>query len=303
MNVHVWSLLLLLSFLWGSSFYIVEVGLVFLDPFWLVSLRVVTGAVVLNIGLYLAGHRLPYSRPFWGGCLIIGLLNNILPFTLLAIGQQSVTGGVAAILNGNTAFFGVIVAAIFLRSEPLRLHRLVGVIIGVMGVVVSIGPSALLTLDVSSAGQFCIVLATLSYSFATVWGKLKLSAYPALSVAAAMLVCSAMMSVPIALMMTGLPPVEIFLPSNRLGLLQVIIGIGVFGTSLAYPIYFKMLTLAGASNLSLVTIIIPVFAISLDAALLGQFVTGQEMRGFGLIVAGLAVMDGRILKRLRLKRS
>ena len=303
MNVHVWSLLLLLSFLWGSSFYIVEVGLVFLDPFWLVSLRVVTGAIVLNIGLYLAGHRLPYSRPFWCGCLIIGLLNNILPFTLLAIGQQSVTGGVAAILNGNTAFFGVIVAAIFLRSEPLRLHRLVGVIIGVMGVVVSIGPSDLLTLDVSSAGQFCIVLATLSYSFATVWGKLKLSAYPALSVAAAMLVCSAMMSVPIALMMTGLPPVEMFLPSNRLGLLQVIIGIGVFCTALAYPIYFKILTLAGASNLSLVTIIIPVFAISLDAALLGQFVTGQEMRGFGLIVAGLAVMDGIILKRLRLKRS
>ena len=303
MSARAWSLLLRLSFIWGSSFYIVEVGLVFLDPFWLVSLRVVTGAVVLNTGLYLAGHRLPNSRTFWGGCLVIGLLNNILPFTFLAIGQQSVTGGVASILNANTAFFGVIVAAIFLRSEPLYPHRLVGVIIGVMGVVIAIGPSALLTLDVSSAGQFFIILATLCYSFATVWGKLKLSSYPALSVAAAMLVCSAMMSVPTALVMSGPPPVEMFLPANRLGLLQVIIGIGVFCTALAYPIYFKILALAGASNLSLVTIIIPVFAISLDAALLGQFVTSQEVMGFGLVVVGLAVMDGRILTLLGVRRG
>jgi drug/metabolite transporter (DMT)-like permease len=118
-----------------------------------------------------------------------------------------------------------------------------------------------------------------------------------------MLVCSAMMSVPTALVMSGPPPVEMFLPANRLGLLQVIIGIGVFCTALAYPIYFKILALAGASNLSLVTIIIPVFAISLDAALLGQFVTSQEVMGFGLVVVGLAVMDGRILTLLGVRRG
>jgi drug/metabolite transporter (DMT)-like permease len=224
----------------------------------------------------------------------MGVINNLAPFFLIAWGQLFVTGGMAAIINANTAFFGVVVSAIFLRSEPLKLHRIAGVILGVLGVAAAIGFDALQGASASIIGSLAILLATLSYALAGVWGKLKLSNWPAIEVACGMLTCSAILSIPAGFMLSGAPSLTLFQLAYLPELLILAIGIGVLGTAFAYPLYFRILSLAGASNLLLVTIIVPVFAVALDAAILGQWVGANQLAGFALVVVGLAILDGRL---------
>lgn len=294
MSFFVWILLLLLSFIWGASFYFIEVGLAFLSPAWLVCLRLSVAAIVLFGYLVLRGVFLPRTLQFWGASLVMGVINNLAPFFLIAWGQLFVTGGMASIINANTAFFGVVVSAIFLRSEPLKLHRVIGVILGVLGVAAAIGFDALEGASPSIIGSLAILLATLSYALAGVWGKLKLAIWPAIEVACGMLICSAILSIPAGFIVSGVPSLTLFQPAYLPQLLMLAIGIGVLGTALAYPLYFQILTYAGASNLLLVTIIVPVFAVALDAAILGQWVGINQLAGFVLVVVGLAIMDGRL---------
>ena len=297
MSLRAWIYLLLLSSFWGASFYFIEVGLEHLSPVWLVSLRLISGAICLCAWLTITSVSLPYQLAFWRDCLVMGVLNNLAPFCLIAWGQLSVTGGMASILNANTAFIGVLVSALFLKTEPLRVNRVAGVIIGVSGVAVAIGVNPLSGETGSVWGQLAIVLATLFYALAGVWGRVRLSSYQAVQGACGMLLCSAVLSVPLALLLSGQPSVSL-LQSDHLGTLVVLIlGIGLLGTAMAYPLYFKVLELAGASNLLLVTIIVPVFALSLDALLLGQLVSWSAMAGFGLVAFGLSVMDGRLYHR------
>ena len=297
MSLRAWIYLLLLSSFWGASFYFIEVGLEHLSPVWLVSLRLISGAICLSAWLTITSVSLPYQLAFWRDCLVMGVLNNLAPFCLIAWGQLSVTGGMASILNANTAFIGVLVSALFLKTEPLRVNRVAGVIIGVSGVAVAIGVNPLSGETGSVWGQLAIVLATLFYALAGVWGRVRLSSYQAVQGACGMLLCSAVLSVPLALLLSGQPSVSL-LQSAHLGTLVVLIlGIGLLGTAMAYPLYFKVLELAGASNLLLVTIIVPVFALSLDALLLGQLVSWSAMAGFGLVAFGLSVMDGRLYHR------
>ena len=194
----------------------------------------------------------------------MGVLNNIIPFSLIAIGQQYVTGGMASILNANTAFMGVIVSGLFLAAEPAKWHRIIGVIIGIFGVSIAIGLENLSGGTEDSTilwGQIAIILATISYAFAGVWGKVKLAGFQPIH-GAVMLVCSAVISVFVASLFSGTPPPAIFFAPFDMILL--VIGLGVFGTALAYPLYFRILELAGASNLMLVTIIVPVFALVIE---------------------------------------
>lgn len=297
MSLTAWIYLFFLSFFWGASFYFVEVGLDYLSPAWLVSLRLIIGALGLYLWLTFRAIRLPRTRQFWASVMVMGILNNSLPFWLIAWGQLSVTGGMASILNANTAFFGVITAALFLKLEAFRLNRLIGVLIGIFGVAIAIGLEAFYDFATVGLGQLAIVLATVFYALAGVWGKLKLAGYKPIEGACGMLICSALLSVPIGFISSGLPDMRLFRTENIFDLFQLIVGIGLFGTALAYPLYFKILDLAGASNLLLVTIIVPIFALIFDALLLDQQVSLSDMIGFCFVVFGLSVMDGRLYKR------
>ena len=140
----------------------------------------------------------------------MGVLNNLAPFCLIAWGQLSVTGGMASILNANTAFFGVLVSALFLKTEPLRTNRVFGVIIGVIGVAFAVGVNPFLGQTGSILGQLAIVLATLFYALAGVWGRAHLSIYQASQGACGMLICSAVLSLPLAFMIEGMPSSSLF---------------------------------------------------------------------------------------------
>jgi len=295
MSNRAWLLLLCLALIWGASFYFIEIGLIYLDPFWLVSLRLTSGAAALFLWLTINRVALPRDRRFWGATLIMGCLNNVIPFTLIAFGQQYVTGGLASIINANTAFISIIISGIFIASEPVKRHRVVGVLIGICGVAIAIGgndPATSAADNAGLTGELAIVLATVSYALAAAWGKLKLTRYTPLQGAAGMLLCSAALSLIVSAVVTGPPTLQ--LGEAPLAGLQLIVGLGVLGTAVAYPLYFKILDVAGSSNLMLVTIIVPVFAVLLDAALLGQFVTGTNLLGFAIVTGGLLILDGRL---------
>ena len=295
MSSRSWSLLLSLAFIWGASFYFIEIGLIYLDPFWLVSVRLLFGALPLALWLSIQGKNLPIKVRFWTSVMIMGVLNNFLPFNFIAFGQLYVTGGMASIVNANTAFMGVIISGLFLSGEPATWNRVVGVMIGVSGVAIAIGVTPMLpAADANDLllGSLAIIVATIAYAFADVWGKIKLAEYSSTQSAVGMLICSTAISVLCSFLISGPPNLAIL--NYPLDLIKVVLGLGVLGTALAYPLYFKILEVAGSSNLMLVTIIVPVFAIILDAARLSQFVTGSDLFGFALVAIGLFIMDGRL---------
>jgi len=290
-----WLLLLSLAFIWGASFYFIEIGLIYLDPFWLVSVRLLFGALPLALWLLFREKTLPIKLRFWTSVMIMGVLNNFLPFIFIAFGQLHVTGGMASIVNANTAFMGVIVSGLFLSGEPATWNRVVGVMIGVTGVALAIGITPMLpATDANNLllGSLAIIAATIAYAFAGVWGKIKLAEYSPTQSAGGMLICSLAISGLCSFLISGPPSLAII--NYPFDLIKVVLGLGVLGTALAYPLYFKILEVAGSSNLMLVTIIVPVFAIILDAILLGQFVTGSDLFGFALVAIGLFIMDGRL---------
>ena len=294
MSSRSWLLLLSLAFIWGASFYFIEIGLIYLDPFWLVSVRLLFGALPLALWLLFQEKTLPIKLRFWTSVMIMGVLNNFLPFNFIAFGQLYVTGGMASIVNANTAFMGVIVSGLFLSEEPVTWNRDVGVMIGVTGVAIAIGITPMLpAADANDLllGSLAIIVATIAYAFAGVWGKIKLAEYSPTQSALGMLICSSVISVLCSFFISGPPSLTII--NHPFDLIKVVLGLGVLGTALAYPLYFKILEVAGSSNLMLVTIIVPVFAIILDAILLSQFVTGSDLFGFALVAIGLFIMDGR----------
>ena len=293
MSKQAWSLLLLLSAIWGASFLFIEMALVALSPASLVFFRVLIGAMTLGFVIIVTRRALPKQVSFWLSTLVMGAINNVIPFTLIAYGQVTITGGMASIINANTAFFGVLVAAIFIVNERLSAHRLIGVIIGVSGVVIVVGPSELSQFDLTSIGQLAVILATLSYAFASVWGRLKLQGYDSIVTAFATTLSASLILGVYLLITQSFPVFDV-----TISLVIVAIGLGMIGTGYAYMIYFRILALAGASNLMLVTIIVPIFAVTLDAIFLSQWVSVREMLGFGIIALGLAVMDGRALSYL-----
>ena len=295
MSSRSWSLLLSLAFIWGASFYFIEIGLIYLDPFWLVSVRLLFGALPLALWLLFQGKTLPTQLRFWTSVMIMGVLNNFLPFNFIAFGQLYVSGGMASIVNANTAFMGVIVSGLFLSGEPATWNRVVGVMIGVTGVAIAIGVTPMLSAADANdllLGSLAIILATIAYAFAGVWGKIKLAEYSPTQSAGGMLICSSVISVLCSFFISGPPSLTII--NHPFDLIKVVLGLGVLGTALAYPLYFKILEVAGSSNLMLVTIIVPVFAIILDAVLLSQFVSGSDLFGFALVAIGLFIMDGRL---------
>jgi len=290
-----WLLLLSLAFIWGASFYFIEIGLIYLDPFWLVSVRLLFGALPLALWLLFQGKVLPTKLSFWTSVIIMGVLNNFLPFNFIAFGQLYVTGGMASIVNANTAFMGVIVSGLCLSGEPATWNRVVGVMIGVTGVAIAIGITPMSPAADANGlllGSLAIIVATIAYAFAGVWGKIKLAEYSPTQSAVGMLICSSVISVLCSFFISGPPSLTII--NHPFDLIKVVLGLGVLGTALAYPLYFRILAVAGSSNLMLVTIIVPVFAIILDAIFLSQFVTGSDLFGFALVAIGLFIMDGRL---------
>lgn len=294
-----WALLIALSVLWGGSFFFVGVAVAELPTFTIVALRVMLAAMALLLFLKVAGVAIPRSGAAWRAFFAIGLLNNVIPFSLIVWGQAHIASGLAAILNATTPLFTVLVAHCFTADEKLTPPRASGVAIGFAGVVVMIGPAALHEARTDLLAQLACLGAAVSYAFAGVYGRRfrRLGLAP-LQTAFGQVAASSLVLVPLALLVERpwTPP----LPG--LPTWAAIAALAVLSTALAYALYFRILARAGATNVLLVTFLVPVSAILLGAAVLGERLQPRGFAGMALIGLGLAAIDGR-LARWRRRRA
>jgi drug/metabolite transporter (DMT)-like permease len=284
------SLLVLLAVIWGATFFFAEIALRELTPLWLTLLRVALAALFLSCVLLATGARLPLRPDIVIGLLVMGLLNNVLPFSLIFWSQTAIDSSLAAILNATTPFWVVLMAHVVTRDERATVGRVAGCAIGFAGVAVMLGPAALLGLGSAFLPQLAVLLATLSYAAAGLFGR-RFRGLPPVGVAAGQLVASAFVMLVLVLATQPVAP----LAALSLATWAAVLALAVVGTGIAYVLYFRLLASAGATNLLLVTLLIPISAVALGAALLGEQLALEQILGMLLILVGLAIIDGRPL--------
>jgi drug/metabolite transporter (DMT)-like permease len=295
-----WALLAVLSIVWGGSFLFVGVAVRELPPLTIVAVRVVTAALALLLVLRLLNVELPRTRQAWAAFLGMSILNNVIPFTLIVWGQSHVASGLASILNATTPLFTVIVAHYLTTDERLTGQRFAGVIVGFVGVAVMIGAAAFTSLDASILAQLAILGAALSYGFSGVFGRrFKTMGIPPLATAAGQVTASSAILLPTALIVDH--PWTLPVPST--GTILSLAALGLVSTAFAYLIFFRLLARAGATNVGLVTFLIPVSAILLGVLVLGETLAARHMAGMALIGAGLILIDGRLISGLNARFS
>lgn len=298
LSLRAWVELLALAAIWGGSFLAYELILRQMGVMTLVAHRVLWAALVLWVVALRRGHKIPRSRRIWLGFAVMGLLNNAVPFALIAYGQQSIESGLAAILNATTAIWGVGLAALVFPDERLTANRAAGVALGVAGLVVVIGPGSLIQVDPRDLGQVAVVGATLSYALAGIWARKRLAGLPPIISAAGMLTAAAMLMVPMALATEGWQGQGVE-GGARLTTLLAMGYLSLGATAGAYLLYYRVLAMAGSGNLMLVTILVSPIAVVLGALVLGEVLPPRAFAGFGLIALGMIVLDGRAWRRMR----
>jgi len=291
MDLTAWAMLLLLALVWGGSFFFAEIALRALSPLSITLHRVVWAVPVLWLVVRFKGYPLPRDPRIWGAYLVMGVLNNAIPFSLIFWGQTHISSGLASILNATTAMIGAVVAGIVLRDEPLTQNKVVGALAALFGVAVIVGPSALFEFSLVDLAQLAVLGATVSYAFAGVWARLALSGQPALVNALGMLVGSSILMVPIVISADGVP--ELNFPGETWA---AVLGLSLMSTAFAYALYFAILARAGAANLLLVTLLIPPVAITLGHLFLGEVINANAWSCFFAIALGFAITDGRLFR-------
>lgn len=300
MTASDWALLAVLSIVWGGSFLFNGVAVRELPPVTIVALRVMTAALALLLALRFMNVSLPRSRQAWAAFLGMSILNNVIPFTLIVWGQSHIASGLASILNATTPLFTVIVAHYLTDDERLTGQRLAGVVVGFVGVAVMIGAAAFASLDASILAQLAVLGAALSYGLSGVFGRrFKTMGIPPLATAAGQVTVSSALLLPAALIVDR--PWTLAMPST--GAVLSLAALGLVSTAFAYLIFFRLLARAGATNVGLVTFLIPVSAILLGVLVLGETLAMRHVVGMALIGAGLILIDGRVFLALNARFS
>jgi drug/metabolite transporter (DMT)-like permease len=291
-----WLLLLVLANLWGGSFFFNAVAIRELPPFTIVLGRVAIAALALHVVRRAAGVRFPTDAAAWRAFFGMGLLNNAIPFSLILWGQIHIASGLASILNATTPLFTVIVAHFLTADEKLTRNRAVGILIGLAGVIVLIGPQALAGLGDDVLVQLAVLGAAISYAFAAIWGRrFKRMGIAPLATASGQVTASSCLLLPVALLIDQ--PWTLAMPS--MVAIGAVVGHALLCTALAYLIFFRVLASAGAVNLSLVTLLIPPSAILMGVLWLHERLEATDLMGMALIGLGLIAIDGRLLARNR----
>lgn len=291
-----WAMLVALSVLWGGSFFFVGVAVRDLPTLTIVVLRVGLAALVLWGVVAALKRPLPRNPDAWLAFLGMGILNNVIPFGLIVWGQQTIASGLASILNATTPLFTVAVAGLLLADERINGRKVLGIVVGFAGVVVMIGPGAISGLGADLLAQLACLGGAVAYAFAGVFGRrFKRLGVDPIVVAAGQVTASTLVLAPLALVIDR--PWALAMPAATTW--AAIVGLAVLSTALAYILYFQILQRAGATNLLLVTFLIPVSAIALGSLVLGERLNDPEIVGMALIGLGLLAIDGRVLNICR----
>ena len=297
MNNKTWLLVILLGFIWGSSFLFTEILLNYINPVLIVFFRVSLASIILIIYVFFFTNlEFNFSKEILLTFFTMGLLNNVIPFLLIAFAQETITGGLASILNANTSFFTIFLASIFLKDEKLTNYRLLGIIIGIIGVVVIVGFENLSEFKNYNFGIVLMLFSCLFYSFAGIFAKTKLTnIHPTIS-ATGMLSMSTIILFPFIIIYNANELINI-----NSSVLYYSCMFAFICSVLAYFLYFKILETNGAGNLLICTIIIPPSSILLNAFFINEIIKIYELIGLMIITTGLIILDGRIINFIKNK--
>ena len=287
-----WAELLLLGLIWGGSFLSIRIALDEVPVVTSVLHRTGWAMLVLWAVVFMARLPVPRDPKVWMGFLVMGLLNNVIPFGLMTWGQLYIETGLTSILNAATAIFGVVVAALVFADERLTTRRTLGVALGFLGVATAIGLRNFATFDLRSTAQLAVLAGTVSYALASSWARARLSDLPPQIAAAGMLTGSTLVLLPVALLIDG--PVRFDLQTDTW---IAIAYYSVVATAGAYLLYYRVLAMAGSGNLMLVTLLIPPVAIVLGAVVLGEDLRPRAFAGFALLALGLLILNGTLGRR------
>jgi drug/metabolite transporter (DMT)-like permease len=295
MNTRDWGIMLVLAVIWGAAFFFIGVAVRHVAPLTYVWLRLTIATAGLWAYLWVRGERAGLPRRMWGSIVLLALLNNSVPFVLIGWGEVHIASGLAAILNATTPIMGVVVAHVFTRDERMSPRKLWGVLLGVAGVMVMVGPSILSQLGDNALAQLACLAASLSYALAAVWARrYKAMGVSPIGVTTGQLTAGMLILFPVA-MIVDRPWTQ---PPPPLGAWAAIAALALLCTAFAYVLYFRLIARAGATNAMLVTLLVPPVAILLGGLFLHEALTPQDFAGLVLIALGLAAIDGRLVQRL-----
>lgn len=277
--------------LWGGSFFLVAIAVKELPAFTIVFARVGLAAVVLTCAALAAGLSLPRGWSAWWPYIIMGAISNAIPFSLIVTGQKEIASGLASVVNATTPLWSLLIAHHLTSDEKLTAHRLAGVLIGVAGVAILIGPEAMFGNTSSLFGMACCLSAALCYGFAAYWGRRFASTPPLLS-SACQLVAGAALLAPACLLIDQ--PWTLAAPSPAVT--SAIVALALLSTALGYVIFFHIMAEAGPQNATLVTLLVPLSAITLGIVFLGETLLARHVVGAAVIALSLIVIDGRLIR-------
>ena len=292
MPAAAWGLLLTLSLLWGGSFLFIRVAVAEIPTLSVVLARVAIAALTLLLVARLTGVALPRDRRSWRDHLVMGLLNNVVPFVLIVWGQRTLGAGLASILNATTPIFGVVIAHLFTTDDKATPLKAAGVGIAFLGVAVLVGVDALAGLGEHLLAELACLAAALSYGFSALWSR-RFRGRPPIATAAGQLTCSTLVMAPAVLLLD--PPWMHAAPSPTT--VAAVLALALLSTALAYVLFFRLTTVVGPTNTMLVTFLIPPSAILLGFVVLGERLAPQHLAGVALIGLGLLAVDGRLARR------
>jgi drug/metabolite transporter (DMT)-like permease len=292
MTAQDWGLLTFLSLLWGCTFLFVGIAVKEVPPFTLVFLRVFIAALILLVVIRVAGIALPRGWAEWQPFVVLSILNNVIPFSLIAIGQQYVPSGLASIINATTPLFSLLVAWA-LAGEAIAGNKLVGVLVGIVGVAILLGPDlSALGLGAVTLGMLSCLGAALAYGTSAFWSR-RLRGEPPLKLATAQL----MVSSAIMFVLAAAFDRSWTLPMPSTPAVIAILGSATISTALAYLVFFRIIVQSGPQNANLVTLLIPPSAILLGAVFLGERLQLRQLIGAAVIGLALVVIDGRLFTK------
>lgn len=288
-----WSLILLLGVIWGGSFFCARIAVQEVPPLVLVMFRVVIAASLLQLYLFIRNISFRPALDRAGSFLALSILNNVIPFSLIFLGQTELGAGLSAVLNATTPFWTAILANMLTKDEKLSGLRLAGIVLGITGTAIMIGPGLFSGLGGPIWAKLCLIGAAISYGLGFIFAR-RFKDIPAPVVATGQLTGSSLITLPLVLIFFDLDGMF----SASAGAWAAIFVLAVIATAFAYIIYFQVLASAGATNTSLVTLIVPATAILLGAIFLGERLESFEMIGMGVIVLGLLTIDGRLARKI-----
>ena len=291
--LSVWGMLLFLSVIWGGSYLFVGIAVKDLSPLVIVMARVVLAAAALLPLHFLLVGPLPRDREAWTAIIGLSILNNVIPFTLIVTGQTMIASGLASVINATSPLFGVaIIAAVGL--ERLIPRKIIGILIGILGVAILKG-GTMFEQGSQTLGILLCLGAAASYGFGSLWARMKLKNTPPLSMATGQLLCSSLIMTVLAFSFDS--PSQLIDASKESWI--ALLGLSVLSTSFAYIIFFRVVAKSGPANVLLVTMLIPVSAIAMGIAVLGETLDTMEVIGTAVIIFALVIIDGRALEWLR----